>query len=203
MASSAMCTISIAAFREASPTKPHHRPPTHRPIRSATSSASRTPTSEAGARPKAVPTCRWCDVEHGDGPTQRVEWAEYADTEAKASPKGRWRGVCARVVVSYGPTCARNLVLQRKGDAAFVEGFNRRTTIARRRCIKFLRERRKRMENVFKADDITVERCFLRGPAARGQDSPAAGARCTRAQGQQGFVQEAVGGAPGILHARG
>ena len=203
MASSAMCAISIAAFREASPTKPHHRPPTHQPIRSATSSASRTPTSEAGARPKAVPTCRWCDVEHGDGPTQRVEWAEYADTEAKASPKGRWCGVCARVVVSYGPTCTRNLVLQRKGDAAFVEGFNRRTTIARRRCIKFLRERRKRMENVFKADDITVERCFLRGPTARRQESPAVGARCTRAHGQHGCVQEAVGGAPGILHARG
>ena len=102
-------------------------------------------------------------MEHGDGPTQRVERAEYADAEAKASPKGRWRGVCARVVVSYGPTCTRNLVLQRKGDAAFVEGFNRRTTIARRRCIKFLRERRKRMENVFKADDITVERCFFEG----------------------------------------
>ena len=198
-----MCTISIAAFREASPTKPHHRPPTHQPIRSTTSSASRTPTSEAGARPKAVPTCRWCDVEHGDGPTQRVERAEYADAEAKASPKGRWRGVCARVVVSYGPTCTRNLVLQRKGDAAFVEGFNRRTTIARRRCIKFLRERRQRMENVFKADGLTVEGCFLRGPAARGQESSVAGARCTRAQGQQGFVQEAVGGAPGILHARG
>ena len=28
MASSAMYTISIAAFREASPTKPHHQPPT-------------------------------------------------------------------------------------------------------------------------------------------------------------------------------
>ena len=198
-----MYNISIAAFREASPTKPHHRPPTHQPIRSATSSASRTPTSEAGARAKAVPTCRWCDVEHGDGPTQRVEWAEYADTEATASPKGRWCGVCARVVVSYGPTYTRSLVLQRKGDAAFVEGFNRRTTIARRRCIKFLRERRKRMENVFKADDLTVERCFLRGLAARGQESSVAGARCTRAQGQQGFVQEAVGGAPGILQARG
>ena len=100
-------------------------------------------------------------MEHGDGPTQRVEWAKYADTEAKASPKGRWCGVCARVVVSYGPTYTRNLVLHRKGDAAFVEGFNRRTTIARRRCIMFLRERRKHMENVFKADAITVERCLF------------------------------------------
>ena len=129
--SSAIYSISIAALREASPTKPHHRPPTHRPVMRATSSASRTPASEAGTRPKAVPTCRWCDVEHGDGPTQRVEWAEYADTEATASPKGRWCGVCARVVVSYGPTYNRNLVLQRKGDTAFVEGFSRRT-VARR-----------------------------------------------------------------------